>query len=381
MNIPFGKPVLGADERTAVLEVLDSGMLVHGKRIHEFEDVFKAFTGAPFGVGVASCTAALHLAYFHLGIGEGDEVIVPAQTHTATAHAVELAGATPVFVDAEPATGNIDISLIEAAITDRTKAISVVHYLGMPVDMHRVCEIAKKYDLRVIEDCALSLGAKLDGVHTGLFGDVGCFSFYPVKHMTTAEGGMLITRDATIASAIERKRAFGVDRHVGERTFPGQYDVTCLGYNYRMSELHAGLGIHQVKRLPEFLARRSENYLRLSSLLDEIEGIRLLQSSHDGFESSYYCHLIQLEESLADKRTELILALKELGVGTSIYYPAPVPHMTYYREKYGFCDDQFPVAASISYRGVALPVGPHVSVEEIDFIGATVKECIERCRR
>jgi len=176
LNIPFGKPILGDEEKQAVLEVMDSGILAHGKKIHEFEDAFAKFTGASAAAGLASCTAALHLFYFHLGIGPGDEVIVPAQTHTATAHAVELVGAKPVFVDAESRTGNIDIDQIEGAITGRTRAISVVHFLGMPVDMDRINAIAEKHDLRVLEDCALAIGTRFKGVHAGLLGGAGCFS-------------------------------------------------------------------------------------------------------------------------------------------------------------------------------------------------------------
>jgi len=179
--------MIGEEERRAVAEVLSGPILVHGPRATEFETAFAAYTEAPHAVSVSSCTAALHLSYFYLGIGAGDEVIVPAQTHTATAHAVELCGATPVFVDSEPETGNIDTEQVEQKITGRTKAISVVHYLGMPVNMARISDTAGRRGLFVVEDCALAIGTYFKGIHAGLHGDVGCFSFYPVKHMTTAE--------------------------------------------------------------------------------------------------------------------------------------------------------------------------------------------------
>src|SRR5207302_1642699 len=210
-EIHFGRPTIGDAERAAVMEVLKGPILVHGPRAVAFEKDFAAWTGAPHAVSTSSCTAALHLVYFYLGLGSGDEVIVPAQTHAATAHAVELTGATPVFVDAERRTGNIDIAQIEAALTPRTRAISVVHYLGLPVDMDRVTAIARKRDLFVVEDCALSLGSRYRGIHTGLLGDVGCFSFYPVKHITTAEGGMITTTRPEVAAKIARQKAFGVD--------------------------------------------------------------------------------------------------------------------------------------------------------------------------
>jgi perosamine synthetase len=179
-NIPFGRPLIGDEERRAVQEVLQGPILVHGPRAVAFEKAFAAWTQAPHAVSVSSCTAALHLLYFSWGFGPGDEVIVPAQTHTATAHAVELVGAKPVFVDAERATGNIDIAAIEAALTSRTRAISLVHYLGVPVDMDRINAIAGKRGLKVLEDAALAIGTKHKGTHAGLLGDAGCFSFYPV---------------------------------------------------------------------------------------------------------------------------------------------------------------------------------------------------------
>ena len=199
-EIPFGRPIIGEAERAAVLDVLYGPILVHGPRTIAFENAFAKWTGAPHAISVSSCTAAMHLVYFTLGYGPGDEVIVPAQTHTATAHAVELTGAKAVFVDSERRTGNIDVSAIEAAITPRTRAIAVVHYLGVPVDMAGIGAVAKRHGLFVLEDCALAIGTRIDGVHAGLFGDVGCFSFYPVKHMTTAEGGMIITRNAALAA-------------------------------------------------------------------------------------------------------------------------------------------------------------------------------------
>ena len=373
-NLPFGKPIIGEEEERAVLEVLRSGTLVHGPKTKEFEAHFATYTGAPYAVSVGSCTAGLHLAYFAKGIGPGDEVIVPAQTHTATAHAVELVGATPVFVDAEEDTGNIDIGKIEEHITERTRAISVVHFLGMPVDMDRVLAIAKKRSLFVVEDCALAIGSRYKGQHAGLFGEVGCFSFYPVKHMTTAEGGMVITKDAALAELISRQKAFGLDRTVGERKIPGVYDVTMLGFNYRMNEIAAALGIAQLKRVEGFLRARKNNYMRLAELLSKVDGIALLKSSHDEYESSYYCLSVILGDTLASKRFEMVNYLKERGVGTSVYYPKPVPFMDYYRRKYGYSEGSFPVASWISNSSIALPVGPHLNEGDMEYIAKTVRE-------
>lgn len=379
-QIPFGRPMIEEAEKQAVMRVLDGPILVHGPQAKQFESDFAAFTGAAHAVSVANCTAAMHLAYFYLGLGPGDAVIVPAQTHVATAHAVEFTGARPIFVDAEPSTGNIDIARIEEALTPDVKAIAVVHFLGLPVDMDAVNAIARKHGLFVVEDCALAVGTRLNGVHAGGLGHVGCFSFYPVKHMTTGEGGMLTTNDPAIAQRVERQRAFGVDRHMGERTIPGVYDVTMLGYNYRMSEISAALGIEQLKRVEGFLDRRHANYAALDAGLREIDEIELFEPSREGYEHSHYCLSFLLKKELAGKRLELVEHLKANGVGTSNYYPRPVPHMSYYQKKYGYGTDTFPVASRISYASVALPVGPHLGEEDMAYIVETVKEGLAHLR-
>jgi len=353
-EIPFGRPIIGAEEKQAVAEVLNGPILVHGPKAKEFEESFAAYTGADYAVSVSSCTAALHLSYFSLHLGPGDEVIVPAQTHTATAHAVELCGAKPVFVDAERRTGNIDIEQIESSITERTKAISIVHFLGMPVNMDSINKIAKEHGLFVAEDCALAIGTYFEGVHAGLHGDVGCFSFYPVKHMTTAEGGMLITNDRV----------------------PGWYDVTMLGLNYRLNEIQCALGIEQLKRIDGFLKKRKANYEILSEALQDIEEVTQFESSGGTCQNSYYCLSVLLNKNLTAKRIEIINGLKDRGVGTSIYYPKPVPHLTYYKEKYRYADESFPVAAWISSSSIALPVGPHLDGEDMKYIADSLKDVI-----
>ncbi len=381
-KIPFGKPLIGEQEKKSVLEVLDCPTLVHGPRAEAFEKAFVQFTGSPFAISVSSCTAALHLGYLYLKIGPGDQVIVPAQTHVATAHAVELCGAKPVFVDAELETGNIDIDQIKAKITKKTKAISVVHFLGMPVDMAAVTALARRHSLFVVEDCALAIGSYYQGIHAGLHGDIGCFSFYPVKHMTTAEGGMVITRSEEVAKSIRLKKAFGVDRAVQERSIPGIYDVKDLGLNYRMNEIQAAIGIEQLKRVPDFLAQRKKNDETLRALLSEVEDIQLLKSTQGEFQSSYYCLSIILNDSLAAIRQDVIKFLNERGVGTSVYYPRPVSLFSYYQKKYGYEEKDFPVASKISRNSIALPVGPHLRMDDMEYIAEAVKEAVaqRKCR-
>jgi perosamine synthetase len=376
-RIAFGMPLIGPEERAAVEEVLQGPCLTHGPRVKEFERAFAEYTRAPFAIAVNSCTAALHLAYLALDIGPGDEVIVPAQTHVATAHAVELVGARPVFCDSEPRTGNMDLDLVESLITPRTKAISPVHYLGLPVDMKRLLSITSPQGLKIVEDCALSLGASESNVHTGLLGDCGAFSFYPAKHITTAEGGMFITRDEKLAATVSAGRAFGIDRNiVSERHLPGAYDVKALGLNYRMSELNSALGVCQLKRLPGILERRCENHARLTALLRQIDEVELLSSVRMDAVSSHYCQVAILRKHLAGRRVEIIERLKQLGVETSVYYPRPVPNMTYYTRRYGYMETDFPVAARLSSHGIALPIGPHLSTDDMAYIVALLKQVI-----
>jgi len=375
-NVPFGKPIIGDEERDAVLQVMRGSQFVHGPMAKQFEADFSRFIGGGFAHTVSSCTAGLHLAYVYLGIGAGDEVIVPAQTHVATAHSVEYTGAKPVFVDVDANTGNIDIDCIELAITPRTKAITVVHYLGLPVDMDRVNALAKKRGLFVVEDAALALGARYKGVHAGLIGDVGSFSFYPVKHITTAEGGMFTTRHEEVATRIARLKAFGYDKMVGERVVPGLYDVDLLGYNYRMNEIEAAIGVEQLKRASGFLAKRAENDAALRKALEGIDEITCLAPGGGDFEHAHYCLVAMLSDSITAKRYDIINGLRDLGVGTSVYYPGPVPHLRYYREKYDLGEIAYPNAARISNQSIALSVGPHLDQEDMDYVGYMLKQVL-----
>ena len=381
-TLPFGRPMLGEAERAAVIEVLEGPVLTHGPRVKVFEEAFAAFTGAPSAVATSSCTASLRLAFLFLGLGPGDEVIVPALSHVATAHTVELCGSRCVFVDSEPRTGNIDLDRIESHVTDRTRAIAVVHFLGMPVDMGRVTAIARKHDLFVVEDCALALGARLRGVHVGLLGDVGCFSFYPVKHITTGEGGMTITSRPELARMNACQRAFGIDRtKVDDRAVPGEYDVHALGSNYRMSEISAALGCEQMRRLPDFLRQRRGNYEILSDGLLEIDEVEMLESSDVDFESACYSHCVILKDEIRARRPEVIESLRARGVGTSIYYPRPIPLLSWYRDKYGHAETDFPVASTISGASITLPVGPHLDGDDMRFIAGSLRRAIRSERR
>lgn len=377
-KIAFGKPWITEAEREAVMGVLAGDILTHGPQAHAFEQEFASFMGDDANaVSMSSGMAALHLAYWQLGIGIGDEVIVTAQTHVATAHAIEAVGARPVFVDCLPDSGNIDPSLIEAAITPQTKAIGLVHFLGIPCDMDAIMEIAQKNNLKVIEDCALAVGATFKQKHVGLFGDAACFSFYPVKHITTGDGGMFVSRHKDLADKVAKARAFGVDRSFAERSIPGMYDVPTLGINYRLSDINSSIGRKQLEKIEIILSRRKENFLTLKQSLSDIPGTFVLDAQRQEAVNSHYCLSIVLDGDLAGRRNDVVKRLNEAGVGTSVYYPHPVPRLSYYQKKYGYDASRYPQASRISDQSIALPVGPHLGTEDMVYVAEKFSRIIK----
>lgn len=368
-QLAFGKPWITDAEREVVLGVLAGNVLTHGPQAHAFEQEFAAFMGpGAHAVSLSSGMAALHLAYWQMGIGPGDEVIVTAQTHVATAHAVEAVGARPVFVDCRPGDGNINPDLIEEAITPRTKAIGLVHFLGIPCDMMAIMAIADHRGLRVVEDCALAVGTRYHGTHVGLFGDAACFSFYPVKHITTGDGGMFVSRHKDLAERVAKARAFGVDRSFAERTIPGMYDVPTLGINYRLSDINSAIGRKQLERIGIILERRRANFEALKLGLSAIPNLAVLDAEASDAINSHYCLSVVLEGPLAAQRNEVVRRLNAKGVGTSVYYPHPVPRLSYYQTRYGYNSARFPQASRISDRSIALPVGPHLDTGDMAYI-------------
>jgi dTDP-4-amino-4,6-dideoxygalactose transaminase len=271
----------------------------------------------------------------------------------------------------------VTASQIEAAVTPRTKAVAVVHFVGIPCDMPTISRVAERRGLKIVEDCALALGARHGGRHVGLFGDAGCFSFYPVKHITTGEGGMLVTRHAAVADRVAKLRAFGVDRTFAERKMPGMYDVPTLGLNYRMSELHAALGRSQLARVGDMLRRRRRNFESLAQAVGAIDDLTVVDAQTSAAESSHYCLTVRLCGRLRAHRDRMVARLNEAGVGTSVHYPQPVPRMTYYRHKYGDDPAGFPGAASISDETFALPVAPHVASDDIAYMTTAVRKATE----
>lgn len=379
--ITFGKPIIDNDEMQAVQEVMASGIYVHGLKTAGFEALFCDRFGYNHAVSVANCTAGLHLAHHSLSKSidpaekKQHEVLCPAMTHVATAHAIELAGLTPVFVDCRADDGNMDVDLMKAHISDKTVGVAAMHFNGVPCDIKAIMEIAKAHDLYVIEDCAISLGAKVDGQPVGTFGNAGAFSFHPVKQMTTGEGGMVVMNDAGFRDDLALERAFGVNRAFNERKTAGLYDVTMLGFNYRMAEMPAAMGIEQLKKFSGFEDQRKRNYAALKAGFETLNGITI-KGGDITDDRSYYCLIAQIEGHTSEDRNHLIGALKDAGVQTSIYYPHPLPRLNYYTETYGYDLKQYPNALAFADHCIAFPVAPHLTEANMATIVETVRGLI-----
>ena len=282
-----------------------------------FEHEIKKITNSKYAVSVSSCTAGLHLSCIASNFQRGDEVIVPSQTHTATAHAVEYTGAKAVFADVDFPTGNITLDLIKKKITKKTKGIIIVHMAGYPCDVKNISKFCKNKGLTLIEDCAHAVGTKIDNKHVGNFGVSGNFSFYPTKQIATGEGGIVITNNKSFYKKIKTLKAFGIDKDINNRKMQGQYDVKFLGLNYRMTDFQAALGYFQAKIYNKNLARRKEIARRYISKLTDNINIKFCDFNND---SSYFVFQI-----FCKKRDQLLRYLKNKNIGVSVHYANPLP--------------------------------------------------------
>lgn len=372
-KIPFGKPNIGSNELHAIQKVMNGPILTHGPECQEFEAKFADYVGTEYAISTSNCTTALHLCLIAHGVGPGDEVILPAMTHVATSHAIEHCGATPVFVDVDINTGCIDPQEIEKAITSKSRAIIVVHFVGLPCDMTTINELGKLHKLPIIEDAATALGAMNDNKMAGNLSNCGCFSFYPTKHITSFEGGMITTNDKNVAAAAQSMRAFGYDKTLNERKTPGLYDIASLGWNYRMSEGHAAVGKEQLRRIDEFLLARKENSSIIKNQLNGFNGIHVFPDESGHSRSSWYCVNIMIPSGFRYSRNDCIKLLNDDGIGTSIHYPVALPLSNYHKEKFGYREQQFPNAQAIAKQTISLPCAPHVNVQDAQRIVDTVK--------
>jgi len=360
--IPIACPLIGAEEETAVLEVLRSGQLAQGERVAEFERRFAELCQVQQAVAVSSGTAALHLALIAHEIGYGDEVITTPFSFAATANVILLVGATPVFVDIDPETFNIDPACIEAAITPRTKAIIPVHLYGNPCDMERLESIATAHHLTLIEDACQAHGAGIHGKPVGSFG-TGCFSFYPTKNMTTGEGGMVTTANPIIAERVRLLRSHGQKE---------RYRHIALGFNQRMTDLQAAIGLAQLNKLEQFTEKRIANAAYLTEHLGSSVQTPITQAGY-----RHVFHLYTIRVPAGHDRDALVAHLKERGIGTGIHYPCTIRQQPFYQES----SELFRIAsASWEEETVAtlskVPTGPLESGNSTTLTAARPAEAI-----
>jgi dTDP-4-amino-4,6-dideoxygalactose transaminase len=377
LRIPLSDMDYGQEEEDAVVDVVRRKWLTMGAVTQEFEKEFSEYVGAKHAFAVSNATEALHLASKVLGIGAGDEVIVPALTFVATANAVLYTTADVRFAEIIGSDDfNISPASIEAQITPRTKAISVVHYGGYPCRMPEIMAIAKKHNLYVIEDAAHTPGSFIDGKQMGTWGDVGCYSFFSNKNMATGEGGMIVTNRDDLAEQLRVLRSHGMttltwDRHRGHAF---TYDVVALGHNYRIDEIRSALGRAQLAKLPRNIERRKVIVEHYREVLrgPSYEGISVPFQNTPG-QSSY--HIFPMLLPAEAKRQVFMETMREMGVQTSIHYP-PIHHFSYYRERYPGIS--LPVTENIAEREVTLPLYPTMTQEQIDYVMDSVAKSLDK---
>ncbi|MBR9700129.1 DegT/DnrJ/EryC1/StrS family aminotransferase [Candidatus Woesearchaeota archaeon] len=370
MKIPLCKASIGKEEKALVLEVLESGWLAHGPKGKEFQDLFSKYVGVKHALALNSCTSALQVALQAKGIT--GEVIVPSFTFVASANAVVTAGAKPVFADIDYETGNIDPASIKKYITPKTQAIMPVHYAGLPCKMDEIMEIAEEHSLLVVEDSAECLGGEFQKKRTGSFG-VGCFSFYPTKNITTGEGGMLTTNDEDIVRQVEMLRAHGIPSSTFAREklkMPWQRAAEVAGYNFRLSDVLAALGVVQMKKIDSLNEKRREHAAYLTKSFSSLSGIET-PVEPSGTKHVYQMYVVKLEGD----RDKFISYLREKGIGTSVHFDPPVHMQPYYKEfaKPG----SLPLTEKITQSIVTLPMFPDLTQEELDYMIEHVEQALK----
>lgn len=367
--LPFAKPSISRAAIDDVVACLESGWITTGPRVAQFTEALKDYLDAPFVLPLASATAGLHLTLLALGIKAGDEVITTPMTFVATLNTIVLAGGTPVLVDVEPGTYNMDLNQLEAAITKKTRVIMPVHFAGLPVDMTALYEIANRHGLRVVEDAAHAIGAECDQKRIGGMGDTQVFSFHPNKNMTTGEGGCVSTRDEALAKKIGLLRFHGIDREAWNRygkTGNQDYEVVLPGFKYNMMDIQAAIGVHQLRELDDFIARRIALVNRYQTALRDWPQWSLPKTPAYSHKHAWHLYTPLLNPEVAKmSRDEFMTAMKEKNIGTGLHFRAA--HLyPYYREQLGFKLGDFPEAENISERIVSLPLFPSMTDADHD---------------
>ncbi|MBK7090986.1 MAG: DegT/DnrJ/EryC1/StrS family aminotransferase [bacterium] len=388
MNIALSKPLFDNEELSEIEKVLESGWVMQGPKVAEFEQEFSRVVNSDWSVAVSSCSTALHLAMKAIGIGKGDEVIVPALTWIATAAAVEECEGTVVFCDIDPATFNIDPNCLDRLINPRTKAIVAVNLFGLAADLPKLVQIAQANDLILIEDAACSLGATVNEKASGTFGRLGCFSFHPRKSITTGEGGMIVGASLDDELLLRSLRSHGVKTSPkGTATSAQPYDLgdfDKLGYNYRLTDLQAALGIAQLRKLERILQRRREIARAYDSGLSDLELLRL-PTEPEGFVHTYQSYVMMVgasthdrngAEKMHDCRNRIMIDLKQAGVATRPGTHA-VHTLEYFEKKYGLSQWSAPNANAAMNQSIALPLHPLLTTSEVEYVIHSVRKAYD----
>ena len=375
--LPYGRQELDEDDIAAVVAVLRSDWLTTGPKVAEFERAFADFVGTREAVAVSSGTAALHTLMFALGIGPGDEVIVPAMTFAATANSVVFQGGTPVFADVVPETLLLDPASVEACITPRTRAVVAVDYAGQPADYAALRTIADRHGLALVADACHALGGSDQGRPVGSLADVSAFSFHPVKPITTGEGGMITTDDSEVARRMRVFRNHGMttDHREREQQDSWFYEMVELGYNYRLTDFQCALGFSQLRKLPDWVARRQAIARAYDEALADVPGVKPL-AVRAGVIHAYHLYVIRLEiDRLQKNRAEVFTALRAAGIGVNVHY-IPVHLHPFYRERFGTGPGQCPVAEVAYEQILSLPIFPAMSGQQVDDVASTLLKAI-----
>jgi dTDP-4-amino-4,6-dideoxygalactose transaminase len=374
----FGAPAIEESEIEEVVATLRSGWLCTGPKVELFERNFKRYKCANYAIAVNSCTAALHLSLLVAGVKPGDEVITTPLTFCATVNAIIHAGAIPVLADINPSTMNIDPEQIERRITPRTRAILPVHFAGRPCDMESIMEIAQKYNLKVIEDCAHAIETEYKGKKAGTFGDFGCFSFYVTKNVVTGEGGMVLTKTKEAADRIKTLALHGISKDAWKRFSEEGYKhyyVVEPGYKYNMMDIQAAMGIHQLKRLDENWLRRQQIWDMYNSLLTDLP-ITLPSPPDANTRHAYHLYTILIDKREAGiSRDEFLKAMTEHNIGVGVHYMS-IPEHPYYRKLFGWDPKDFPIARRIGRQTVSLPLSPKLTVDDVRDVVEAVKRIL-----
>jgi perosamine synthetase len=381
--LPFHKPDIGEAEIQSVVETLNSGWLTTGAKVKKFESDFSRYLNCSNAVAVNSGTAALHLALDALGIKEGDEVIVPTMTFTATAEVVLYFKARPVLVDCQADTLNLDPTKIESAVNSKTKAIIPVHIAGRPCAMDDILRIAKDYNLKVVEDAAHALPARYEGRTVGTIGDITCFSFYATKTVTTGEGGMATTENPEWAQRMRMMSLHGISHDAWKRyTKEGSwyYEVLYPGFKYNLTDLAAAIGIEQLKKCDQFYGRRRRIAQRYNEAFADVAELQIPPSAQDG-EHAWHLYIIQLNlQRLRINRHEFIEALKSEHVGSSVHF-IPLHLHPFYRDTFGYRPKDFPNSSSAFDAIVSLPIYPKMTEADVERVISAVRTICKQHRR